>query len=660
MLEHIFELVRRGEVLLFVGAGCSMTAGFPSGREFAQNLFDELKENERQGMQNGLLLPDMAEEFEKRRNRNSLIQMVLKRFDHTSAYMDFHSKLGAIPYFKTIITTNYDRLIETGYGSDECQVLHNDSDCTYLDSNKVHVFKIHGDVTDKERIIVTRGDYNRKTFANDVSCPQLWGIVKAEMVQKNIIFLGYSMGDGNIEEILDNIQKCVGEHQKEMFLLAPGWSNYDQAALMKRGIRYYDIDCIEFIDKLTANIKENAIDDISKGNIDVVKKVFIKNKVSPIIKVENSTNQIMGFEAVDEAPLTALLKFNISKNIAEKLFEPVLSYNPPPIEINKDQLFNFTAEVNGLTVVKPDKLEKVSISHNPTFKGNVDIFFDNGFVYNGLAVKVFGFPDNNMSFTFDTPIMDGSLFDFKYSDNSINFQMTHVLKTKCQNVYMAIHAIELIENMAKGESFQVIGSNVNHHTSLRPDEDILSYILNIKRYYNGILDAQKYFHCTFSNFGNYSKESCLNLSKIQSYITGIGITKNYKGVASFDLTDEDDILKSFPEDETYLIIGINNKEIETLDMYGKKLNIGCCYTVLPCCHIKYIVDDNKKECMAITIEKNTYMEFYHDYNPLFNEFKYILAYRNQFDKIDISSILAVLESGNLKFINGQHEISDGH
>lgn len=660
MLEHIFELIRRGEVLLFAGAGCSMSAGFPSGKEFAQNLFNELNESERQGVQNSLFLPDMAEEFERRRNRNSLIQMILKQFEHTSANMDFHNKLGGIPYFKTIITTNYDRLIETGYGNDECQVLHNDGDCTYLDPNKVHVFKIHGDVTDKDRIIVTRGDYNRKTFGNDVSCPQLWGIVKAEMVQKNIIFLGYSMGDGNIEEILDNIQKCVGEHQKEMFLLAPGWSNYDQATLMKRGIRYYDIDCMAFIDKLTANIKENAIDDISSGNVDVVKKVFIKNNVSPIIKVENSTNQIMGFEAVNGVPLMAQLKFNISKEIAEKLFEPVLSYNPSPIEINKDQLLNFTAEINGLTVVKPNKLEKVSISHNPAFKGNVDIFFDNGFVYDRLSVKVFGSPGNNMSLTFDTPIMDGSLFDFEYADKSINFQMTHVLKTKCQNIYMAIHAIELVENLTKGESFQVIGANFNYHTSFRPDGDILSYILNMKRYYNDILDVQKYFHCSFFNFENYSKESCWKISKIQSYITGLGITKNSNGTASLDLTDEDDILKSFSEDETYLIIGIDNKEVETIDMYGKKLTIGCCYTVLPSCHIKYIVDDNKKESMAITIENNTYMEFYHDYNPLFDEFKYILAHRNQFDKIDISSILAVLESGELKFINGQHEIGDGH
>lgn len=652
-MEHIFELIRRGDAILFIGAGCSIPAGYPSGREFAQSLFDELKESERQGLLNNLLLPDMAEEFEKRRNRNSLIQMILKRFDHTSTNMDFHKKLGNIPYFKTIITTNYDRLIEAGYGNDECQVLHNDSDCTYLDSDRVHIFKIHGDVTDKDHIIITRGDYNRKTFGNDVFCPQLWNIVKAEMLQKNIVFLGYSMGDGNIEEILANIQTCVGEHQKEMFLFAPGWSNYDQMSLMKKGIRYHDVDCMEFIDKLTVNIKENAIDDITNGNIDVVKKVFIKNKISPIIKVENSKNQIASFEALDESPLIALCKFNTSKEIVDKFYEPVLSYNPPPIEINKNQLFDFTAEINGLTLMKPDKLGKVSVFHTPTFKGSVDIFFDNGFVYNKLLVKVFGSLGNNSSLTFDTPIMEGSLHSFKYADGSSKFQMTYTLKTKCQNVYMALHAIELIEHVAKGERFQVIAPERSFQTHLKSNECFLSNILNIKLYYKKILDIQKHFRCSFSNFENYSEVSCWKLAKIQSYITGLGIVTNSSGDASFDVTNENDAIKTFPEDETYLMIGIQNKESETLDMFGKKMTIGYCYTVFPSCHIKHVIDDNKKESVTVIIENNNCMEFYHDYNSLFDEFKFILAYRKQFDKIDISSILGVLESGRLKLINSQ-------
>ncbi|KJS07662.1 MAG: hypothetical protein VR77_00280 [Flavobacteriales bacterium BRH_c54] len=80
--DNLFNLIRKEEVIIVAGAGLSIYAGFPSGKELAEIIYNGLSEAEKKEVNENLLLPDLAEEFYriKGNNKNALITLLKKHF----------------------------------------------------------------------------------------------------------------------------------------------------------------------------------------------------------------------------------------------------------------------------------------------------------------------------------------------------------------------------------------------------------------------------------------------------------------------------------------------------------------------------------------------------------------------------------------------------
>jgi SIR2-like domain len=96
----------------------------------------------------------------------------------------------------SIITTNYDKLIENIF---EFNPLVGNN--ILLSNPYGSVYKIHGCVSDPSKIIITEKDY--KSFENK------YELIRAQLLSmfthNPIVFLGYSIGDENIKNILKTI-----------------------------------------------------------------------------------------------------------------------------------------------------------------------------------------------------------------------------------------------------------------------------------------------------------------------------------------------------------------------------------------------------------------------------------------------------------------------
>ena len=116
--ENLFDLIRNEEVIIWAGAGMSMSAGFPSGKKLGEILIDNLTTAEKKQIDESVPLPDLAEEFYRLKgsNKNALIKILNQTFNVKSNNTNTHDKLALIPHIKTIITTNYDSLIEESIG----------------------------------------------------------------------------------------------------------------------------------------------------------------------------------------------------------------------------------------------------------------------------------------------------------------------------------------------------------------------------------------------------------------------------------------------------------------------------------------------------------------------------------------------------------------
>lgn len=106
----------------------------------------------------------------------------------------------------SVITTNYDNLIEQVYGFSP--LIGND---ILLSNPYGSVYKIHGSIETPESLIITSDDYGRFEDSYDLIRSQIISM----FIHNPIVFLGYSLGDKNIKMLLKTIFKFVSPSSEE-------------------------------------------------------------------------------------------------------------------------------------------------------------------------------------------------------------------------------------------------------------------------------------------------------------------------------------------------------------------------------------------------------------------------------------------------------------
>ena len=116
---------------------------------------------------------------------------------------------------KAIITTNYDTLLENIIFKQRCNVRIGQKEfSSILDEHKIDLYKIHGCVTKPESIIITKEDYDnffRKS-------KYLYSKIFTLLWEYPVVFIGYSISDRNIKDILTAMIDIMTVNDKKKFL----------------------------------------------------------------------------------------------------------------------------------------------------------------------------------------------------------------------------------------------------------------------------------------------------------------------------------------------------------------------------------------------------------------------------------------------------------
>lgn len=103
-----------------------------------------------------------------------------------------------------IITTNWDEFLEKSFS--DYIVYIGQQELLFTDSISVgEIYKIHGSISQPKSLVVTAEDYSDFNARNAYLAAKLLTI----FVEHPIIFIGYSLTDENILQIIDSIVKCV-------------------------------------------------------------------------------------------------------------------------------------------------------------------------------------------------------------------------------------------------------------------------------------------------------------------------------------------------------------------------------------------------------------------------------------------------------------------
>ena len=159
--------------VFLIGAGASVGEGLPSVSDLIDILHDQLK----------IYVKDIAvlEEAQKLKGNNDLAGMATvyeNQFSSSDARLIisqaiseakekikpvFHEKLGQIPSIKHIVTTNWDSLIEDSLPKPGVVVIREVGDLRDYRPMATNVYKIHGCITQRDRMVLDLIDYAKFT-----------------------------------------------------------------------------------------------------------------------------------------------------------------------------------------------------------------------------------------------------------------------------------------------------------------------------------------------------------------------------------------------------------------------------------------------------------------------------------------------------------------
>ncbi len=219
-LDEVLELARRQQLVPFVGAGFTqfhyrgwgsllreISDRYPDCQEELEGL---LKKGEYEDAAS-LLQEEMGA---RDRGRRDVFTRCIKREFGERTVEDAFAKMSAerrgIPrvFRGPILTTNYDLLIERAYseaGEDievayPHVVYHRSRVEELLRSTRPSLFKLHGDVRDPDKIVITREDYD-KNYDKGSELTRFMGSVFEG--RDAVLFLGCSLGSDRTMDVLD-------------------------------------------------------------------------------------------------------------------------------------------------------------------------------------------------------------------------------------------------------------------------------------------------------------------------------------------------------------------------------------------------------------------------------------------------------------------------
>ena len=213
LLSRVCEdLWGNDEQYLDIKASCTRPDGYCSMEEVASQIekrFNKALEEDRDGRFKSI--NDIF--YDQMRLGNTLsrfkiyISQIVQDIDIKEEMIDELNELKkARKNIGSIITTNYDKLIETIF--DFNPLVGND---ILLSNPYGSIYKIHGCVGDISKIIITTEDY--KSF------DERYDLIRAQMlsifIHNPIIFIGYSINDENIKKVLKTIFSYIPANTPE-------------------------------------------------------------------------------------------------------------------------------------------------------------------------------------------------------------------------------------------------------------------------------------------------------------------------------------------------------------------------------------------------------------------------------------------------------------
>lgn len=278
--KELIERIADGSVSVFIGAGLSQGAGLPGWPNLLEQMMEWGKENgvdfskaDEKELKSYIHQGDLlwvAEELHERLGKSAFHQFMREVFKKSKPQpTDAHRLLPTIP-FSSVLTTNYDRLLEKVYeDSYKDASFHSFTHQDYpelamaIRSGEFYLLKLHGTIDRIETIVLGSSDYREVLYKNRAYRQFLMNLFSS----KTILFLGFGLTDPDFNFLLDELKTTFNDYTVTHYALMN--STGATPLKQKRFKKDYNIkilpytpsephhpEVIEFLKKLSGKVKK--------------------------------------------------------------------------------------------------------------------------------------------------------------------------------------------------------------------------------------------------------------------------------------------------------------------------------------------------------------------------------------------------------------------
>lgn len=215
--------------VLFIGSGLSRRYyNTPDWRELLKLIADKVdisvEEMEKWGSNEDIAteleyhcFASQKPNYSKLEDRRYPLRKIIKEiFDEKNTVLEKMKEevdelASVIP--TAIVTTNYDNLLNDKIWKDYEVCIGQDIIYSNRDRYSKTIYKIHGSVSDVSSIVITQEDYDRFMSKSKY----LYSKLMTLFCENPIIFMGYSISDVNVKNVLDTILDIMTDEQKKNF-----------------------------------------------------------------------------------------------------------------------------------------------------------------------------------------------------------------------------------------------------------------------------------------------------------------------------------------------------------------------------------------------------------------------------------------------------------
>lgn len=193
-----------------------------------------------------------------------------------------------------IITTNYDRVMETVFGDDYSVLIGQDSLLENMVDGVGEIYKIHGSSSNPNSIVITKKDYDNFFEKSKYLNAKLLTL----FLEYPIVFMGYSISDRNIISILSTIVEMLSPEKVEELKSRIWFIERSKNGKDKKSIERINLQDGHYLDIVSFKLQDygklySAIADISTRRIPMKFLKYLKGNVYELIASQEYNPQLL-------------------------------------------------------------------------------------------------------------------------------------------------------------------------------------------------------------------------------------------------------------------------------------------------------------------------------------------------------------------------------